>query len=188
MRKKNFFRQKIKMTDFKSNIKSASLKELEEMTRLIREEIESRKSVSGKLKVVETYSDGASRGNPGDAAVGVLICDDDGNKLHQQGQTIGQCTNNEAEYRALLLALENALKFTTEKVSCFLDSELVVRQLNGRYEVKSEKMKGFYNQVLQMKKKFSSITFTHVPREHPNLRIVDGLANQALDNAKRMRF
>ena len=136
-----------------------------------------------KSKVI-TFTDGASRGNPGHAGIGILLFDENNEKLLQDFQYLGICTNNEAEYRALLLALDRAFEITQDTVACFMDSELVVKQLNGEYAVKSEKMIKFYEEVRRRVQRFKTVTFTHVPREHPNLRLADKLANQAIDFAK----
>jgi ribonuclease HI len=170
--------------DVKPYLKSASLEELEEVADFLKAEIASRKSKPQKIRKVITFTDGASRGNPGHAGIGVLLFDENNEKLLQDFQYIGECTNNEAEYRALLLALDRAYEITQDSVACFMDSELLVRQLNGRYAVKSEKLAKFYDEVKQRVNKFASVTFTHVPREHPQLQLADRLANKAIDEAK----
>ena len=133
-----------------------------------------------------TFTDGASRGNPGPASIGVLVMDQNGKALVEDKKFIGITTNNEAEYRALILALEHAVKLKANEVDCFMDSELVVRQLSGQYKVKSEKMAGFHARVRELAGKFETITFSHVRREHPNQKVVDALANQALDERGRV--
>ncbi len=138
--------------------------------------------MSGKLIV--TYTDGASRGNPGPAGIGALLLSESGETLAEVSQFVGVTTNNEAEYRALLLALTRAREMKATHVKCFLDSELVVRQLNGQYKVKSEKMAQFFSDVKNLIGNFESVTFTHVPREHPNQRIADKLANKGIDNGR----
>lgn len=130
---------------------------------------------------VITYTDGASRGNPGHAGIGALLLDETGQTLAELSDYIGTTTNNEAEYRALLLALTRARAFTQGTVQCFLDSELVVRQLNGQYAVKSEKMRELNAQVRNCARHFQSVTFSHVPRETPNQKIADRLANRGID-------
>ena len=136
--------------------------------------------MSGK-KIV-TFTDGASRGNPGPAGIGAYLLDEKGQALAELSQYVGVTTNNEAEYRALLLALSRALEMKAEVVQCFLDSELVVRQLNGQYAVKSEKMAKFFADVKNLMSKFETVTFTHVPREHPNQKVADKLANRGIDH------
>ncbi len=170
--------------DIKSYLKSASLDELKEIEGFVAQEIRSRKGDPAKIRKVITYTDGASRGNPGHAGIGVLIFDEADQKLFQDHQYIGVCTNNEAEYRALLAALDRAYEMTQDEVECFLDSELVVRQLNGVYSLKSEKMAKFFEEVKSRVKKFNTVRFHHVPREHPRLQLADKLANKGIDEAK----
>ncbi|OVE75285.1 hypothetical protein BVX98_07900 [bacterium F11] len=136
------------------------------------------------MQKIKTYTDGASRGNPGPSGIGALLFDEQDEKITQDFRYIGECTNNEAEYRALLLALDLAYDVTTEQVECFLDSELLVRQLNGQYSLKSEKLAKFYQEVKNRMMRFSTVTFTHVPREHPKLSMADKLANRAINEAK----
>lgn len=138
--------------------------------------------MSGK-KII-TYTDGASRGNPGPSGIGAFLLDEKGGTLAEISQFAGVATNNEAEYRALLLALSRALEMKANAVQCFLDSELVVRQLNGQYAVKSEKMAKFFSDVKNLMSKFESVTFTHVPREHPNQKVADRLANKGIDHGR----
>lgn len=133
---------------------------------------------------VVTFSDGASRGNPGHSGAGVLLLDEKGNELKQDHKYLGIGTNNEAEYRALLRALDLALEAGAEIVDCYLDSELLVRQLNGQYKVKSEKLASYYREVQKKLKSFKTCNFTHVPREHPHLRIADRLANKGIDHGR----
>lgn len=170
--------------DIKSHLKSASLKELEEIQAFLSNEIKNRKAAPKKIRKVITYTDGASRGNPGHAGIGVLIYNEEEEKILQDFRYIGQTTNNEAEYRALLLALDQAQEVTRDQVECYLDSELVVRQLNGQYAMKSEKLAKFFQEVKNRIKQFSSVTFTHVRREHPQLQLADKLANRAIDEAR----
>ncbi len=174
--------------DFKSYIKSASLEKLIDMEKFLVQEIASRRKKPQKIQQVITFTDGASRGNPGPAGIGALLFDQDDEKILQDYQFIGECTNNEAEYRALLLALDRAYEITQKNISCFMDSELLVRQLNGQYEIRSEKLMKFYNEVKSRVSKFDQVTFTHVPREHPRLRLADRLANKAIDEAKMGGF
>lgn len=173
--------------DIKSFLKSASSDELKRIQDSLKQEIKERQNRPGKINKILTYTDGASRGNPGDAGIGFLIFDDHDEKLFQNFHYIGQTTNNEAEYRALLAALDQAYEISHGDVECYLDSELVVRQLNGKYAVKSEKMAQFYNEVLERASKFSSVVFKHVSREHPRLKMADRLANKGIDEAKPKR-
>lgn len=132
---------------------------------------------------ITLYSDGASRGNPGEAAAGVVIVDADGTELVAKGVYLGQCTNNMAEYQALLLGLHEARQLKVERLAVRLDSELVVRQLEGRYQVKDAKLKPLYTKAMGLLRGFAKYTISHVPRRE-NQR-ADELANQALDARQR---
>ena len=134
---------------------------------------------------IVSFTDGASRGNPGHASIGILLLDKSGHVIAQEHRYLGIATNNEAEYRALILALEMALARQAKAVRCFMDSELVQRQLIGQYKVKSEKMAELHGQVKNLASRFESVTFSHVRREHPNQKIADALANKALDERSK---
>lgn len=164
-------------------IKSANVEELRSLRAAIDGEIAAR-SEGPREKKVTTYTDGASRGNPGHAGIGLLIFDHNDEKILQDCRYIGVCTNNEAEYRALLLALERVGEVSRGHIDCCMDSELLVRQLNGQYAVKSEKMARFYDEVKNRMKNFSSVTFRHLPRSHPKMQLADKMANRGIDEAK----
>lgn len=132
---------------------------------------------------VTVYSDGGARGNPGPAAIGVLICDEKGEMLTDHGETIGETTNNVAEYTAVLVGLELAKKFKPDEVDYYVDSELVARQISGQYKIKMPHLQTLCRQVKEKEKFFKKVKFTQVPRTHEKLRYVDRLVNQALDEA-----
>jgi ribonuclease HI len=127
------------------------------------------------------YTDGASRGNPGLAGAGVLITAEDGTELASRAVFLGECTNNAAEYQALLLGLEAALALAPGKLIIRMDSELIVRQLNGQYRVKSPDLLPLYQRAVTGLRKFRVVQVEHVRREY-NSR-ADRLANQAIDEA-----
>lgn len=129
------------------------------------------------------YSDGGARGNPGPSAIGLLICDDQGNFLHEHSETIGETTNNVAEYTAVIVALDLAAQYGKEEVNYFLDSELVAKQLSGIYKIKTPHIKVLADQAILKRKHFKKVTFNHVPRTHEKIRYVDKLVNKALDAA-----
>ncbi len=131
---------------------------------------------------VNLHTDGGARGNPGPGAGGVVIFDDNANLVKEIGNYFGICTNNEAEYRALLLGLEAAKSLGATELNCFLDSELVVKQLNGEYKVKNENLRKFWEEAKRLSSSFQTITFTHVRREH-NAQ-ADKLVNEVLDAIK----
>ncbi len=125
------------------------------------------------------YSDGGSRGNPGNAAIGIVITDVRGNILRELSQYIGIQTNNVAEYKALSRGLELALDMGITEITCFLDSELVVKQILGEYKVKNERMIPMYNMVIPLTKKFKKFNIKHIRREKN--KKADALVNEALD-------
>ena len=126
------------------------------------------------------YTDVASRGNPGPAAIGVAIFDDKDRECHRISEAIGRATNNEAEYRAAIAGLEAALALGARHVELRMDSELVVRQLDSRYRVRNPRLKRLFGRIEDLRWRFASFTATAIPREDNAL--ADKLANQALDS------
>ena len=124
--------------------------------------------------------DGASRGNPGRAAIGVVVLEN-GIPVREIGETIGVTTNNVAEYRALLRGLEEAAALGARAVRIQSDSELVVRQLSGRYQVKSQALAPLHREALARMREFDRVSVVHVPRTENES--ADALANRALDRA-----
>jgi len=118
-----------------------------------------------KLNRVIIHADGASLGNPGPAAIGATIKDEQGRLVASISQRIGTATNNQAEYRALIAALEKATKLGTSRANIYLDSELVVRQINGKYRVKRATLKPLYQRVKQLQSRLEGFTITHIPRQ-----------------------
>jgi len=140
---------------------------------------------SKRLAELQVYSDGASRGNPGPAAVAVKILDEKGVVLKRATKFLGKRTNNEAEYEALIVALKLASDLTEGYVNCFLDSELVVKQLNGEYQVRNPRLERLWLKVRELQQHFQKVTFNHVPRTDKNIAEVDKLANRVLDSMLR---
>ena len=130
-----------------------------------------------KLKKAIIHVDGASKGNPGAAAIGATIKDEHGQLIASISQRIGRATNNQAEYRAVIAALEKALKMGVSEVDLKADSELVVKQLKGEYRVKRVTLKPLYERVRQLQGKLELLTIRHIPREQ-NAE-ADNLANRA---------
>lgn len=131
------------------------------------------------IKRVVIFTDGASRGNPGPAAIGATIKDKRGKLIAFISQRIGRATNNQAEYKAVIAALEHAITLGADQVEIHSDSELVVRQINGEYRVKKATLKPLYQQVKQLQSQLKSFTITHIPRQQ-NIE-ADNLANKALN-------
>ena len=124
------------------------------------------------------FTDGAARGNPGPAAIGIVLTDASGKVIEALGEQIGNTTNNEAEYRALLRGLEIAGKHGNE-IEIRTDSELMARQLKGAYRVRAEHLKPLHDQAQRVLKRFKQATIVIIPRELN--RRADALANRALD-------
>ncbi|HET9197720.1 MAG TPA: ribonuclease HI family protein [Solirubrobacterales bacterium] len=125
--------------------------------------------------------DGGARGNPGPAAIGVVLRDGAGEVLEEVGEAIGEATNNVAEYRALLRGIELAAQHGATELELIGDSELVVRQVEGRYKVKHADMKELHGEVTRALRGFDSWSIRHVRRaENAD---ADRLVNQALDGA-----
>ena len=133
------------------------------------------------LEGVSVYTDGGSRGNPGPSAIGILIYSPAGRLLRDHREFIGKTTNTQAEYRAVLKALELARGFTKGEVSCHSDSKLLVNQLSGRFKVKNKGIKEILGKVREAEKAFSRVAYTYLPRTDPRIRLADTLVNRALD-------
>jgi ribonuclease HI len=129
-------------------------------------------------------TDGGARGNPGPGALGAVIFDSLGKTVFETGVYLGTCTNNEAEYQALLTGLQAALEKNFLEITCRLDSELVVKQLKGEYKVKNERLTIFYKKVKELEKKFKSISYKHIPRTQN--KEADALVNQVLDTLNQV--
>lgn len=125
------------------------------------------------------FTDGGARGNPGPAAIGGVLYEDK-QILDSFSKYIGETTNNQAEYQALIKGLEVALEHNIKELSCFLDSELVVKQLNKEYKVKDKELAKVFVRIWNLSLKFKKISFFHVRRELN--KEADKLVNQALDN------
>jgi ribonuclease HI len=133
------------------------------------------------LSCVEIFVDGASRGNPGHAGIGIIIYDNTGKKVKAISQYIGKTTNNIAEYKALITALEAVEPLKPEFVKVYMDSELVVKQINGEYKVKSKNLKPLYQTVKAYIKSFEGFALEHINRGKNTE--ADLLANKGIDNA-----
>jgi ribonuclease HI len=131
------------------------------------------------------HCDGASRGNPGPAGAGMVLHDPQGRLQVRKGRYLGATTNNVAEYQALLLGLEEARKLSVKRLQVLADSELMVKQLTGRYPVKSPHLLPLWRQALQALEQFEAYAIMHVPREKN--RLADEVANQAIDQKAAAR-
>ncbi|UCC91712.1 MAG: ribonuclease HI family protein [Candidatus Aenigmatarchaeota archaeon] len=126
------------------------------------------------------YTDGASRGNPGPGAIAFVILDQKGEILKQRREFIGVCTNNIAEYKALISALTEAKKLGKE-VSCFSDSKVMVSQLRGEYKVKKKHLKELFEKVKKIEREFKCVEYSNVRRTDSNIKKVDRMVNEVLN-------
>jgi len=138
------------------------------------------------------YTDGGSRGNPGPAAVGVVICDERGASIKKYGETIGEATNNEAEYQAVIFALKKTkalfgkTKAKQMQIEIKTDSELLARQLNHQFKIMEKNLQPLFLQIWNLMLDFSLVKFVAVPREQN--READKLVNRALDSQQKNLF
>lgn len=148
-----------------------------------------------KLQKIVIYTDGGARGNPGPAAIGIVFKRSHNSqeiKYKDYAQTIGETTNNEAEYRAVIFALKKAKALFGSKnikdmeIEVRLDSELIVNQLNGNYRIDEDKLKFLFVDVWNLRLDFGSVNFLHIPREKNSE--ADRLVNQALDQESQKMF
>ncbi|MBI3180922.1 MAG: ribonuclease HI family protein [Myxococcales bacterium] len=135
--------------------------------------------VAGPLARLRVYSDGAARGNPGPAGAGAVLVEPSGQVVDRLGKYLGVQTNNYAEYMGLLLGLRRARELGVREVEVFADSELMIRQLGGRYQVKSPTLRPLYEEALRLLNDFSRVKLVHVPREMNTA--ADEMSNRAID-------
>jgi len=137
------------------------------------------------LERLTLYSDGGARGNPGPAAIAYLAVTEAGHVIKADSRFIGEQTNNQAEYIALIAALEFAEAMKAEEVICHLDSELVGKQLTGEYSVKNPGLQKLWQKAVELKEGFRKISFVNVPRSNPYISMADELVNKTLDEEAR---
>lgn len=125
------------------------------------------------------FTDGGARGNPGPAAIGVVITAPDGKVINSFGRYIGETTNNQAEYQALIAGLEEAQKIGAKNIECRLDSELLVKQLKREYKIKNKELQPLFLKAWNLSASFKNITYTHIPREKN--KQADYEVNKSLD-------
>ena len=133
------------------------------------------------IETAVLHTDGASRGNPGPGGAGIALYTADGDEFFAEGQYLGKVTNNQAEYMAVEYGLKKALEMGVSRVTLRSDSQLLVRQLNGRYRVKSDRLRPLYEDVVQLLDRFEDWTAEAVPREQ-NKR-----ADEMASNAARQK-
>ncbi len=116
------------------------------------------------MEAARLYTDGGSRGNPGHSAGAYVICSLEDNVVEKSGFYIGVKTNNQAEYQALIEGLQRCKELGVKRLTTFLDSELVVKQLNGQYKIKNKDLAPLFTQVKSLSGQFEHISFMYVPR------------------------
>lgn len=132
------------------------------------------------MKIYKVYTDGGARGNPGPAAYGIVIREENSNHPTPLKGYIGIATNNVAEYTAILEALKKLAGLEKEaNIDFYMDSQIAKRQLTGEYRVLNQNLLRLYNQIKELEKNFSKVTYTHIRREFN--KEADALVNQALD-------
>jgi len=136
-------------------------------------------------KQLSIFVDGAAKGNPGPAGIGVVITDTKANVVSEIARYIGNTTNNVAEYTALIFGMEEARNLGTSELIINTDSELLAKQLGGEYKVKSSSLKELYTKVMQILKSFNEVRVNQIKREEN--KGADRLANKAIDNAGKKR-
>jgi ribonuclease HI/pterin-4a-carbinolamine dehydratase len=131
------------------------------------------------LTKAKLYGDGGSRGNPGPSALGYAILDMQDNVVKKEGIYLGITTNNQAEYRALLVGLENALQMGVKELHVYMDSLLVINQVQGIWKIKNQELLPLHTAIRKLLPKFDHVALSHVPRALNSL--ADSMVNEALD-------
>jgi len=134
-----------------------------------------------KVSQVHVYTDAASRGNPGLAAISYSIYDEHGNVIESDAKRIEDTTNNAAEYKALIWAMERASEHTDDMAVFYSDSELLINQIRGSYRVRNEKLGMLFDKVVKLRGRFYTSQFIHRRREDPRISLEDDKVNAVLD-------
>ncbi len=129
---------------------------------------------------INLYTDGGSKGNPGPGSIGVVVCNEKNNLLYEFSECIGYCTNNQAEYKALIKGLDLCALYTRKRIRVFSDSELVVNHMNGVYRLKNNALRSLFQNVKDRERIFVSIIYQHAKRNsNQRIKRADELLNQA---------
>jgi ribonuclease HI len=131
------------------------------------------------MEKLNLFTDGGSRGNPGPAAAGFVLKNDKGETVERGGKFLGRATNNEAEYQAVIEGLKEALNFEPGRLTCFLDSSLVVNQLNGIFKIKEARLRELTFEIKSLEKNFAEVYYRYIPREQN--KEADEVVNQILN-------
>lgn len=138
-------------------------------------------SLENKVDKLTIYTDGGARGNPGPAASGYVLIDENKKVIKAKGVYLGITTNNQAEYQALKFAIQDAKKHEAKHLDIYMDSLLIINQMKGLFKVKNADLLPHYNEIKELLTEFDSVSFTHVPRALNKL--ADAAVNKALDEA-----
>ncbi len=129
---------------------------------------------------INLFTDGGSKGNPGPGSIGIVVCDGHNNVLYEYSECIGHCTNNQAEYRALIKGLDLCALYTRKRITAFSDSELMIKHMNGVYRLKNTALRSLFQEVKDRERIFESLVYQHVTREaNQRIKRADELLNQA---------
>jgi len=128
------------------------------------------------------YTDGGARGNPGPAGIGVAIYNEDQKIVATVSEYIGETTNNQAEYKAVIAGFKKAVELGAEEIELYADSELVIKQLRREYKVKNKDLAPLFLQVYNLSLGFKKISYIHIGRERN--QTADRLANEAMDRGE----
>ncbi len=134
------------------------------------------------------YSDGGARGNPGPAAFAVVACKEDGFVLYEKAECIGVATNNEAEYRGLIAAINMAASYGAQEAEFVMDSELVIKQMRGEFRVKAPNLRRLRDDAMALSGEIPKVRYRHVRRDDPMITRADALLNAALDGKSALEM
>jgi len=135
-----------------------------------------------KGDILQIYTDGASRGNPGPSAYAfVFVSKNDKKVIYKEADYLGETTNNKAEYHAIINALDKAAEYTRGDIEVYSDSQLAIKQINREYRIKNDELQKLCDKVYSLKERYASVKFIHVPRENEFIRIADKMCNEVLD-------
>lgn len=132
------------------------------------------------IQHINLFTDGGCKGNPGPGSIGIVVCDGNNNLLYEYSECIGHCTNNQAEYRALIKGLDLCDLYTRKRITAFSDSELMIKHMNGVYRLKNIELRSLFQEVKDRERIFESLVYQHVKRDaNQRIKRADELLNQA---------
>jgi ribonuclease HI len=129
---------------------------------------------------INLFTDGGSKGNPGPGSIGIVVCDGNNSVLYEYSECIGHCTNNQAEYRALIKGLDLCALYTRKRITAFSDSELMIKHMHGVYRLKNMALRSLFQEVKDRERIFESLVYQHVKRDaNQRIKRADELLNLA---------